>query len=163
MTPMIQSVIERQQNVLQMCEAFSAEPIVYVDHVRHSPLQSFCTMLQMPVEGYRLHMQDDLILPQFFESYLPMLEKQMEEKNTHVLSLYAPMRKRLIEQHKEILDGNRKENIVHFPNFLWMQCVVFSPVAIRGMMQMFEKSQEDGRELGGGKHDDVFVAEWLAD
>ena len=45
-------------------------------------------MLKIPVDDYRLHLQDDAELADNFEAYFPELEKIMTEENIDVLSLY---------------------------------------------------------------------------
>ena len=154
----IQAVEERKGNVERMTAALgdSVDVEVYYDKRRVSCLDSFVQMLSIPFAGYRLHLQDDVVLPERFVDYLPYVERDMVENDYDILSLFAPRRKDLRESHSEGV----KQYVV-FRRFLWLQAVVFSERAISGMKQFLSDRQEVGGEVSDGKSADFFVQQYL--
>ena len=151
----IQAVTEREQNVKEMLKRLPSGVRVHYDTDRISPLHSFVQMLDIEFTDYRLHLQDDVILPQGFKDYLPTILKDMKERNIEVLSLFAPRRKKLKELYKA------GETYVKFNNFLWLQAVIFSKEVIDGIKRYIKHCKTFGIEYGEGKHDDILVREYL--
>jgi hypothetical protein len=89
-------------------------------------------------------MQDDLIYCNRFKDYLPELEALIKEGDYHLVSLFAPRRKHMKEQ----FDAGKR--IGTFPNFLWMQCVVFSPWLVNKFLVHSHQYHD--------KHDDSYVS-----
>ncbi len=145
----IQAVEERRDNVDKInSQLKDIKTIIHYDTKRISPFNAFAEMLDVEVEDYRLHLQDDIMLPNYFTDYLPYVKKEMINRKIDVLSLFAPQRKYITEQYK------LKNNYVEFPNFLWLQAVIFSKKAISEMREYLKITNEK-------KHDDVFVANYL--
>jgi hypothetical protein len=142
----IQAVEERLFWVRKMQGEVSA--VVYIDHGKEGSFSSFREMLKIEVNNYRLHLQDDVILSKRISEYLPYLENEMKNKDIHLLSLFAPRRKHILESF------NRGETFALFPNYLWLQASIFSKHFIDLMRLEITTTKQN-------KHDDVFVAEVL--
>ena len=142
----VQGVESRMSNIERILSKIDAE--VYIDTEMKGCLHSFKEMLKIPFEGYRLHLQDDVMLPPFFEEYLDVVEKDMERLGIDVLSLFAPRRKFVIEQYEKGVKYSK------FPNYLWLQATVFSRKAIDGLIEHSKICDEK-------KWDDVFVQGYL--
>ncbi len=153
----IQAVEERRDNVEKMLHDLgdSVDVEVYYDTRRISPLDSFVRMLDIPFSGYRLHLQDDVIIPKRFVEYFPVIESDMSEMDCKVLSVFAPNRKDIHEA------ADRGEKYIVFKNFLWLQATVFSDDAVKDMKQYYSEKTAAGEEVGEGKHDDCFVQEYM--
>ncbi len=124
------------------------KPAVYsIDTEKSGAFNSFAKMLDIDLgdSDYRLHLQDDVILSKNFWDKLPHIERLMKKKDIHVLSLYAPNRKDLREQHEQ-----GKNKIVEFHRFLTLVTCVFSRKFISLMKQELKHTRQK-------KHDDVFV------
>lgn len=144
----IQSIPDRAENVSRMLEKVKAT--VHLDTVGTGCFRSFIDMLEYPQGKYRLHLQDDVILPSRLGEYLDkVIEPEMDKKRLHCLSLFMPQRKEL---HAFADSGAR---VIRFNKFLWMQAVVFS----KDFVELCRCHAKLTRE---NKHDDVFVAEVLA-
>jgi hypothetical protein len=148
----VQCVPERIEYIKKQLKDIPEDiPIVYhIDTEKSGSYNSFCDMLNLDLKDsdYRLHFQDDVILSNAFWGKINFIEKVMKSKDIHVLSLYAPNRKHLIEQFQQ------GKTIVQLDNFLGLVCCVFSKefVAIMKLLQGTIKEK---------KHDDVFVREAL--
>ena len=154
----IQAVEERRGNVERMTDALgdSVDVEVYYDKRRISPLDSFMEMLKIPFSEYRLHLQDDMILPEGFADYLPVLEDDVRENDFDVVALWAPPRKDLRESH-----GEGVKQYVVFGRFLTMTAVIFSKRAVEQMRLMRDAGLRDG--VDWGRDDDFFVQGYLRD
>ena len=125
------------------------EPSIYLDKDKVGPFKAFIQTLREVPSGdhYRLHMQDDITYCDDFVDYLPEVERVMRENDYHIISLYAPRRKHMVEQYAK---GKR---IGTFPNFLTMVCSVMSPWLVSKCLEHAHQFQD--------KHDDVYIAEIL--
>ena len=132
----IQAIESRRQSVERMLDSLGsgADVEVHWDTQLTGHLNSFIHML---IE------------------YLPYIESDMEKNGYDVLSLFAPRRKQLQEYYG---DGIK---YAHFARFLWLQATVFSEKAVEEMKTFYKEQTELGEVLGAGKHDDVFVQEYL--
>lgn len=148
MTVTIQAVIERAKNVHAIANQLNNECIVYWDERRISPFDSFKQMLDIQVKDFRLHLQDDVILADNLQDYFLTLKSYMWAEDIHVLSLFAPNRKDLIDAYEA------GKHIAEFKNFLWLQAVIFSKTAVEEMRHFIRNYKDT-------KHDDVFVRDYL--
>jgi len=148
MNVVVQSIDERLSFSKNQVAKAKLDATYYVDTMKNGCLHSFGEMLNnFPTNEYRLHLQDDIIFADNFKFYLPILENIMQQKEIHVLSLFAPNRKLIIEQY------NKGMQIAPFPNYLWLQASVFSP-----QFQYYLKHEFNNLENADIKDDDVFVA-----
>jgi len=122
--------------------------IYHIDENKVGSFESFKSMLKIPVDDYRLHLQDDVILADNFSLAIPKIEELMNIRDLDVLSLFAPRRQRIIEAYSKNL------LIDEFPDFLWLQATMFSSRFVSLLRMEIERTTEI-------KHDDVFVAEVL--
>lgn len=144
----IQAVRQREDNVQKMLKHFEAQ-VVY-DETLKGNLPTFMDCMRLKINGYRLHLQDDMIIPNGFYSYLKKVEADCIKNGFDVLSLYAPKRKQFFEAQEKGL----KYSV--FNNFLTMTAVVFSEKAVDGILETYSKYGEEYKD------DDVFVAKWLS-
>ena len=150
----IQSVKSREQSVQSILKRIDAK--VYVDKELKGCFNSFSYMLQncYAENEHIIHLQDDIVPLKGLQEYIPSMISEMEARDIPVLSLFTPQRKAFTMHYKVMQAENIKTAIVPFPNFLWMQAVIFSPNAIRGLRNHLQISSQT-------KYDDVFVAEYL--
>lgn len=99
----IQAVKERENYIREQIKDFVGEPIIHIDEKRQGCLTSFMDMLEYK-DDYRAHLQDDIILADNFEKYLPYLTDFMSKNDIHLFSLYVPKMRR-ISQLTEYRDG----------------------------------------------------------
>jgi len=144
----IQAVRKRQNNVDILTKKLPNAKVVWDENLEGG-FNTFTKILKIPFTGYRLHLQDDAMVPNKLEYYLPEVESIMKDNDIHVMSLYVPQRKFLREQHEK---GIR---FSEFPNFLTMVACVFSKEATDKMIAFLDVSKEK-------KHDDSFVQEFLS-
>lgn len=150
----IQSVEARKNSVQSILKRIDAN--VYVDEELKGCFNSFRHMLLncYAENEYIVHLQDDIVPLKGLQGYIPRVISEMDTKGIPVLSLFAPKRK-AIDLHYEVMQAEGIETaIIPFPNFLWMQAVIFSPNAILGLINYLDRSSQE-------KYDDVFVAEYL--
>jgi hypothetical protein len=148
MNIVIQAVRQRENNVNILTKKLPNAKVVW-DEKLEGGFTTFSKILKIPFEGYRLHLQDDAIVPNDLEQYLPEVEKLMQENDIHIMSLYVPQRKYLKEQYDKGL------RFSDFPNFLTMVACVFSKEVTLKVIDFLEVSAEK-------KHDDSFIREFLA-
>jgi len=142
----IQAIKDRESNVVKIINQIKAE--VYYDYGMNGCFNSFVQMLNIPFDDYKLHLQDDIIIPEQFEKYLEVIKNDMKEKDIDVLSLFAPRRAFLKSQYEKGIKYSE------FPNFLWLQGTVFSRRAVDEMKEYLKINTQI-------KWDDVFVAAYL--
>lgn len=150
----IQSVEARKDSVQSILKRIDAN--VYVDKELKGCFNSFRHMLLNCYSGneHIVHLQDDIMPLEGLQGYLPRVISEMETKGISVLSLFAPKRKSITMHYKVMMAEGIKTAIIPFPNFLWMQAVIFSPKTIMGLVNFLNRSSQT-------KYDDVFVAEYL--
>lgn len=141
----IQTIPERLKFARLQAEKLGVHCDRWVDAEKKGPFLGFIDSLNFCPSGdeYRLHMQDDIIFCDDFVDYLPTLEEMMRKKEINLLSLFAPRRKHMRVQFEK---GKR---IGSFPNFLWMQCVIMSPLMVSRLKEHAHQYDD--------KHDDVYV------
>ena len=144
----IQGVQNRLSNIKTMLNQLPGA-FVHIDENRTGAFNSFKEMVfKYDEDEYRLHLQDDIIIPDGFMSYVDKVLLDVIKNDYHVTSLFVPKRKAF-----ENIDKDNSRYVV-FDNFLWMQAIIISPFAIKGLKDHFDYTAEK-------KHDDVFVQEWL--
>lgn len=150
----IQSVRARELSVKSILQRINAQ--VFVDDELKGCFNSFSNMLSNCYSSNKhiLHLQDDIVPLKGLQAYLPIVISEMQEKDIHVLSLFAPQRKEFTHQYNKMRERGEKSAIIPFPNFLWMQAVIFSPESITGLRDLISETSQT-------KYDDVFVAEYL--
>ena len=146
----IQAVEKRKDNVEKMLAKLPIDTIVHYDKKMISPLVAFYDMLEYKTKDYRLHLQDDVLLPNRFSEYLPYVCKEMKDNEIDLLTLFTPKRK----LPKEQMSKGIKFGV--FPNYLWLQATIFSADFVDKMREHKKTSKKDY-----GKHDDVFVQDCL--
>lgn len=144
----IQAVRKRQNNVDILTKKLPNAKVVWDENLEGG-FKTFTKILKIPFTGYRLHLQDDAMVPNDLECYLHEVETIMKDNDIHVMSLYVPQRKFLKEQYEK---GIR---FSEFPNFLTMVACVFSNEVTDKMIAYLDVSKEK-------KHDDSFVQEFLS-
>jgi hypothetical protein len=144
----IQAVRDREHWVNQISHKFKDIQVFYDDE-RLGNFGKFIEIVNKKWDSYRLHLQDDVLIAKDLDLHLDSLQNEMQLRDIHLLSLFAPSRKFLYEQYKK---GIR---FSEFPDFLMMQGVIFSPYANEKMIE-FNKNI-----VKRHKHDDVFVREFL--
>ena len=148
----IQGVESREKNIQKMLKKLPDGVEVYYDRILKSPLNSFFNMLDIKQKDYRLHLQDDIIIPDGFSEYLPHVVTEMKEKDIDVLTLFTPNRKLPKEQLKKGL----KFGV--FPNYLWLQATIFSK---RFTEEMIKYRNKKGEAKIFNDADDIFIQEVL--
>lgn len=144
----IQAVRDREHWVNQISHKFKDIEVFYDDQ-RLGNFGKFIEIINKKWDSYRLHLQDDVIIAKDLDLHLDSIQKEMELRDIHVLSLFAPARKFLFEQYKK---GIR---FSEFPNFLMMQGVIFSPDSNHKMIEFYKN------RVKKYKYDDVFVRDFL--
>ena len=122
--------------------------IVHVDKIRKNAYWSFKDMLDYEVDDYRLHFQDDIIIADDLELYIPILTTYMSDNNIDLLSLFAPARKNIT---KNYFTG---ENITNYCNYLGNQGCIFSKKFVEDMRLYVKISSQT-------YDDDIFIREVL--
>ena len=144
----VQCITERLELAKSVIKDADIPALFYVDVDKEGCLPSFGAMLnEFPIDEYRLHLQDDLMFADNISLYLPKIESYMQNKDLHVLSLFAPNRKLILKQYQE------GKVIAPFPNYLWLQATMFSP-----KFQSVMRSEYNNLSDKSIKDDDVFVA-----
>jgi hypothetical protein len=144
----IQAVRKRQNNVDILTKKLPNAKVVWDENLEGG-FKTFTKILKIPFTGYRLHLQDDAMVPNDLECYLHEVETIMQDNDIHVMSVYVPQRKFLKEQYEK---GVR---FSEFPNFLTMVACVFSKEVTDKMIAYLDIAKEN-------KHDDSFVQEFLS-
>jgi len=143
-----QCIQERYDLAVDTLKETDLQSKFYIDKNKEGCLKSFGYMLNnYSTDDYRLHLQDDIIFADNLKSYLPKLKAYMQNKEIHLLSIFAPNRKLILQQYKE------GKTIVPFPNYLWLQASIFSP-----RFQSILKKEYNNLNDDTIKDDDVFVA-----
>ena len=150
MQVIIQAVPERHKNVDIIKEKIP-NVIVYLDSIKQGNYKTFVESLNIHEQAdFTLRLQDDVLIPNGFYEYLPVLEKIMIEENIDILSLFSLKRKFLEQQ---ISLGIK---ISEYPSFLMMQAVIFSKKISKELLE-YSKTYEEQ------KHDDVLIRDFLRD
>lgn len=123
--------------------------IVHVDKRRKNAFWSFKDMLDYEVDDYRLHLQDDVIIADDLELYIPILTKLMEDNNIDLLSLFAPARKNIT---KNYFIGSK---ISGYNNYIGNQGCIFSKKFVDHMRLYIKISSQTN-------DDDIFINEVLS-
>lgn len=146
----VQAVPKRMLYIKNQLRKYKNEVNIYFNIDEHytGSFNSFKNMLNIPVDNYRLHLQDDIILADNLLFNLDYLSNLMNSNNIDVLSLYANPRKAI----KKAFDEGK--SLVELKPFLMMQGVVFSKRVIDLMKVEINNSRQT-------KHDDVFVQDVL--
>tara|TARA_R110000744_G_scaffold323112_1_gene428986 strand:- start:379 stop:981 length:603 start_codon:yes stop_codon:yes gene_type:complete len=123
MKTVVQCVNKRFDYIYNEVERNAKIDAVYsIDNEKKGALKTFLQMSKdYKYSEYKLHLQDDIVIADNLKDYLPKLEAYMKNKEIHLLSLFAPNRKLILQQYKE------GKTIVPFPNYLWLQASIFSP------------------------------------
>lgn len=145
----IQAVEKRKHNVDKMLLKLPKSTIVHYDKKMISPISAFYDMLEYNTMDFRLHLQDDVILPNRFSEYLPYVCKDMKDNEMDLLTLFTPRRK----LPKEQLSKGIKYGI--FPNYLWLQATIFSANFIDKMRKHKDIYKIDNKSC------DLFVQDCL--
>ena len=143
----LQCVPERVEKAMQRVNSAGISCDIYVDKEKKGPFQGFVDCLHKYPSGdeYRLSMQDDLIYSEGFVDYLPHLEREMREKEIHLLSLYSPRKNNVIKAYE-----SGKRYWKSFSGFTTV-CTIFSPHLV-GLLLDYAP------HYTGSQHDDWFVA-----
>lgn len=119
---------------------------------------SFVNLLkEYPRDEYRLHLQDDIILSQGIERYLPRVIRDMVDLKLHMVTLYSPKKAKLTLSHERGL------KYVQIDPFSGNLCVLFSPtmqeILLEESKTYKQKSSLQNKELRtrGNYADDIFV------
>lgn len=155
----IQAVEERFKNVKAIESLYSdskEKMITYFDFDRISPFHSFKKILRITDKekyDYRLHLQDDVMLPEKFTDYLPYVERLMGKLCIDVLSLFVPNRNSLKREYE-----HNGDCIVEFDNYLWLQATVFSRAFDDIMRDTIKQYSQENANIFD---DDIFVQNTL--
>jgi hypothetical protein len=150
MKVIIQAVRSRNSNV-EIIKKKLPNAVVYWDETLQGNYKTFIDSLSLHNETeYTLRLQDDVVIPNGFLEYLPVLESMMKEKGIHVLSLFSLKRKFLDEQFSKGI------TISEYPNFLMMQAVIFTREISKQLLEYSDQHLEK-------KHDDILIREFLRD
>lgn len=159
----IQTVEERFNYIKEQTKDFYRQPIYHVDLERKGCLSGFLDMLEYDVQDYRVHLQDNIILADGFEEYLPFLQEFMEKQNFDMLSLYVPKMRR-INQLSEYKNG--VSYLYWFAlGFFPLQGAIFSKKFVELMRKevkgkkrdKYESMKKQKGEQTRQLHDDEFV------
>ncbi len=142
----VQACGERLEYITPLVKAFN--PIIHVDKKRKGSLVSFIDMLEIPVIDYRFHLQDDVIIADELEKYLPELVKFMNVFDFHMITLYSPPRPSLLNAHK---NGKR---LYESHNFLGVLGCLFSKKFVEELKLHVPNTKQIF-------HDDFFIQEVL--
>lgn len=143
-----QCIQERYDLAVDTLKETDLQSKFYIDKNKEGCLKSFGYMLNnYATDDYRLHLQDDIMFADNLKLYLPKLEAYMQNKEIHLLSIFAPNRKLILQQY------NEGKTIAPFPNYLWLQASIFSP-----RFQSILKKEYNNLNDDTIKDDDVFVA-----
>ena len=149
MKTVVQCVYKRFKYIYNEVENNSKIDAIYsIDYEKKGALKSFLKMAkEYKFNEYKLHLQDDIVIADNLKDYLPKLESYMQNKEIHLLSLFAPNRKLVLEQY------NEGKTIAPFPNYLWLQASIFSP-----MLQQIMSDEADIYNEDTFNGADTFVA-----
>ena len=153
----IQAVPSRMRSVETIRNNFKyMEVVTYVDEEYKGTLDSFSEMLKIPVDDYRLHLQDDIILADNIEEKLEEIASYMTKNNVDVVSLFS------------LNDGTGKDpkhGYYKYNNTIGILGVLMSANFIELMQRevvIFLDKKAKDKELGDTQEyaDDMFV-KWV--
>jgi hypothetical protein len=139
----IQAVESRRKQVEKIQSVFKDAIASYDDS--GTPIGGFKKALNIPIDSdYRLHFQDDIVLAHNIDKYLPLLEKEIADKNIMCLGLFSP-------NQNAINNADIDKKFFHInTDRLWIQAVILHKSIIELARERIEATSEK-------KHDDVFL------
>ena len=150
-TVVIQAVPARAETVQQIANKFSpAQPVkIVMDEAGLGSYASFKQVLAQPIDGIRLHLQDDVYLAHNLEKYLPFIIAHMEDNDMQMVSLFAPKRKRIDAVMHE---AEQLPVYMKCWDCIWLQAVLMTQRAVDILREA---------EMPGEKYDDRFLQDTM--